>query len=45
MVIGLTGGIGCGKSRATAAFAARGFLTADADQIVREEVLPDPAVL
>lgn len=45
MVIGLTGGIGCGKSSAMTAFAARGFLTAEADRIVREEVLPDPAVL
>ncbi len=45
MVIGLTGGIGCGKSTATAAFARRGFLTTDADRIVREAVLPDPAVL
>lgn len=44
MVIGLTGGLGCGKSTATAALAARGFLTAEADRIVREEVLPDPAV-
>ena len=45
MVIGLTGGIGCGKSTATAAFAARGYRTADADRIVREEVLTDPGVL
>jgi dephospho-CoA kinase len=45
MVIGLTGGLGCGKSTATAAFAARGFATADADRIVRENVLTDAAVL
>lgn len=45
MIIGLTGGIGCGKSAAAAAFAESGFRVLDTDQIVREEVLPDPEVV
>ena len=45
MLIGLTGGIGCGKSSAAAAFAALGFRVRDTDRIVREQVLTDPAVL
>ncbi|MEY3837893.1 MAG: hypothetical protein RL304_875 [Verrucomicrobiota bacterium] len=42
MVIGLTGGIGCGKSAAAACFARRGFLVIDADALARE-VLTSPA--
>ncbi len=45
MVIGLTGGIGCGKSAAAADFAALGFDVQDTDRIVREEVLPSAEVL
>lgn len=45
MLIGLTGGIGCGKSSAAAEFAALGFRVCDTDRIVREQVLTDPAVL
>lgn len=45
MLIGLTGGIGCGKSSAAADFAALGFRVQDTDRIVREEVLPDPEVV
>lgn len=45
MLIGLTGGIGCGKSAAGENFAALGFRVQDTDRIVREEVLPDPAVV
>ncbi len=45
MLIGLTGGIGCGKSAAAADFAALGFCVQDTDRIVREEVLPDPEVV
>jgi dephospho-CoA kinase len=45
MLIGLTGGIGCGKSAAAAEFAALGFRAQDTDRIVKEEVLPDPAVV
>ncbi len=42
MVIGLTGGIGCGKSAAAACFARRGFQVIDADALARE-VLTSPA--
>lgn len=45
MVIGLTGGIGCGKSAAAVDFAALGFHVQDTDRIVKEEVLTDPEVL
>jgi len=36
MVIGLTGGIGCGKSTAAACFAELGFVIIDADQLARQ---------
>ncbi len=36
MVIGLTGGIGCGKSAASACFAELGFNVVDADQLARQ---------
>lgn len=42
MVIGLTGGIGCGKSAAAACFAEFGFHVVDADQLARQ-VLASPA--
>ena len=45
MLIGLTGGIGCGKSAAAADFAALGFSVQDTDRIVRDEVLPSPEVI
>ena len=41
MVIGLTGGIGCGKSTAAACFAESGFQVVDADQLARQ-VLESP---
>ena len=44
LIVGLTGGMGCGKSTAAAMFAERGFRRLDADQMVRVELLPDPAV-
>lgn len=40
LMVGLTGGMGCGKSTAAARFAERGFHRLDADQIVRDELLP-----
>jgi len=43
-VIGLTGGIGCGKSAAAACFAARGFEHVDADALARR-ALSMPAVV
>jgi dephospho-CoA kinase len=45
MILGLTGGFGCGKSTAAKLFADRGFHHADSDQIIRESVLTAPAVL
>jgi len=45
MILGLTGGIGCGKSTATAMIAERGFRALDSDAIVREKLLKDPEVL
>ena len=42
MVIGLTGGIGCGKTAVAACFARRGFQVVDADALARE-VLASPA--
>lgn len=45
MLIGLTGGIGCGKSSASASFARLGFRVRDTDRIVREQVLPSAEVL
>lgn len=44
LLVGLTGGMGCGKSTAAALFAERGFRRLDADQMVRDELLPSPEV-
>ncbi len=44
MILGITGGIGCGKSTATALFERRGFRRLDADAMIREEVLTSAAV-
>ncbi|HEY5078970.1 MAG TPA: dephospho-CoA kinase, partial [Opitutaceae bacterium] len=44
MVLGLTGGFGCGKSTAAKLFAERGFRHMDSDAIVREKVLPSEPV-
>jgi dephospho-CoA kinase len=40
LVLGLSGGMGCGKSTATKLFAEFGFRTVDCDRIVRDELLP-----
>ncbi len=44
LMVGLTGGMGCGKSTAAARFAERGFRRLDADQIIRDELLPSREV-
>lgn len=44
MVIGLTGGYGCGKSTALAIFAESGARTIDCDEIVRELLAGDGGV-
>ena len=45
MIAGITGGVGCGKSTVARALEMRGFKRIDSDQLVRERVLTDPAVL
>lgn len=45
MIAGITGGLGCGKSTVGRALEARGFRRLDSDQIVREQVLVDPAIV
>jgi dephospho-CoA kinase len=45
LLVGLTGGMGCGKSTAAALFAERGFQRLDADQTIRDEIMPDPEVV
>ena len=45
LIVGLTGGMGTGKSTAAALFAERGFRRLDADQVIREELLPHPEIV
>lgn len=45
MIMGITGGLGCGKSTAARSFERRGFRRLDSDQIVRDQVLLDPTVV
>lgn len=45
LIVGLTGGMGCGKSTAAALFAERGFRRLDADQVVHDVLLRDPEVV
>ncbi|MBD5778971.1 dephospho-CoA kinase [Pelagicoccus sp. NFK12] len=45
MKIGLTGGIGCGKSTVSKLFRERGFCTIDADAIVHELLSKDEATI
>lgn len=45
MIVGITGGVGCGKSTVARAFERRGYRRLDSDRIVREEVLTEPAVV
>jgi dephospho-CoA kinase len=44
MILGLTGGFGCGKSTAAKLFAERGFRHIDSDGVVRERVLTSAPV-
>ena len=44
MIIGLTGGIGCGKSTAARFFEEAGFRRIDTDELIRNEVLRQPEV-
>jgi dephospho-CoA kinase len=45
MTAGFRGGVGCGKSTVTRLLELRGFRRLDADQIVREQIMRDPAVV
>ena len=45
MKVGITGGLGCGKSTVARALEQRGFRRLDSDLIVRDQVLTDPAVI
>ena len=45
MILGLTGGMGTGKSTAARFFEEAGFRRIDSDRIVREELLTDAAVV
>lgn len=45
LVVGLTGGMGCGKSTAAALFAEFGYHRLDADQVVREVLLRETDVI
>ncbi len=44
MILGITGGMGCGKSTAAALFARAGFQRMDSDQLIREQVMTMPVV-
>ena len=45
MILGLTGGLGCGKSTAAGMFAPHGYQSLDSDAIVRDVVLKDAEVI
>ena len=45
MILGITGGMGCGKSTAAKLVEAHGFRRIDTDAIVREKVLTSPAIV
>jgi dephospho-CoA kinase len=44
MILGLTGGLGCGKSTAAKLFSERGYRHVDADLIIRDQVLMEETV-
>jgi dephospho-CoA kinase len=45
MTVGLTGGMGCGKSTVARGLEQRGFRRLDSDELVRQHVLRDPDVV
>lgn len=45
MILGLTGGMGCGKTTAAGMLAAHGFAPLDSDAIIRTAVLTDQEVI
>ena len=45
MIVGVTGGMGCGKSAASRLLAARGFRLVDSDLLIRERVLTTTTVV
>ena len=45
MVIGITGGMGCGKSTVARLFEPHGFTRMDSDEVIRTQVLTDKAVI
>lgn len=44
MILGITGGLGCGKSTAARLFEQRGFRRLDTDAFVRDQLLTSPPV-
>ncbi|HKB90291.1 MAG TPA: dephospho-CoA kinase [Opitutaceae bacterium] len=40
MILGLTGGMGCGKSTVAGLLTQQGWLRSDSDQVIREKLLP-----
>lgn len=45
MVLGLTGGMGCGKSAAVRLFEEFGYRRVDSDALIRTRVLTDPGII
>lgn len=45
MLLGLTGGMGCGKSTAARIFEEFGFVRIDSDEVIRRQVMKDPEVV
>ncbi len=45
MILGITGGLGCGKSTAAKVFINHGFQHIDSDALIRDEVLKDAGVI
>ncbi len=45
MILGVTGGLGCGKSSAAKIFKSLGYSHLDADAIIRGEILTEPRII